>query len=248
MFRAKLIVLAAACLMPATAILTTVTTRQKHRQRSCAPRMLFFGSDDDGMPSKDAKATARDAAQAEREAGKVAREALNRAVKCAKVTSAVRLATTEASSYKAALTARAAGAFEAATEAAEDSAAAAAYKAAASKEAKLAASAAAALSAMAANLANGKEIEEVLMLEMKTARKFLWRDRGLLHAFEHASPKQRKSLVRGTMDNFVAVEAAIVAAEAADATTPEILEEAKDVADELTKARSQMLQVQPFDR
>ena len=115
------------------------------------------------------------------------------------------------------------------------------------KEARLAASAVAALSAMAASEANGREIEEVLMLEMKTASKYLWRGEGLLHAFEHASPAQRKSLIRGAMDNYVAVEAAIVAAEAADATTPQVLEEARSIADELTKVRSEMLQMRPYD-
>ena len=85
------------------------------------------------------------------------------------------------------------------------------------------------------------------MLEMKTASKYLWRGEGLLHAFEHASPAQRKSLIRGAMDNYVAVEAAIVAAEAADATTPQVLEEARSIADELTKVRSEMLQMRPYD-
>ena len=111
----------------------------------------------------------------------------------------------------------------------------------------MAASAAAALSAVSTHLAKVQELEEVLLLDMRTAYKFLRRGRGLMHDFRTGSPARQTSLVRGCMDNFVAVQEAIVAAHAAGATSDEVLAEAREVAEELANCRTKMLSMSPSE-
>ena len=96
-------------------------------------------------------------------------------------------------------------------------------------------------------MAEVKELEEVLLLEMRTAYKFLERGRGLMHDFRTGSPSRQKSLVRGAMDNFVAMQEAIVAAQAVGATSEDVLAQAKEVAEQLASCRTQMLALSPTE-
>jgi len=189
---------------------------------------------------------AREAGSVERDAAQISTAAVDRAARAAKTASLARRAAAEADPAEAAMLARVACAFEATAAAAEESAAAAvAYCSAATKEARLAASAAAASRAMDQTREDGKAIEDVLLIEIKTAQRYLYRGKGLVHDFEHASARRRTSLIRGTMDNFVAVKAAAAAAEAADATTSQVLREANDIADALMMARDRLIQLPP---
>ena len=233
-------------------------TAGRHRMlRHETPRMLSNwavdwilqpASDDD----KSGKENAREAARAEREGRSSWLAAEARAQSHSKIADEVGLDLQAVEGHqdqaKSTMLHTALQATKAAAKAAEASAAAAeAYQIAVANEAKLAASAAAALSAVSAHAADVQEIEEVLLLEMRQCDKFLRRGRGLMQDFKTGSPARQKSLVRGAMDNFVAVQEAIVAAEAVGATSAEKLAEAKEMAEELATARSRMLSLSPVD-
>lgn len=119
--------------------------------------------------------------------------------------------------------------------------AAAAFEAELAQEAALAARALAALRAAERQQLVLQDLEDELLVEIKTAGRFLWRGQGLLDDFRKSSPGRRKNLLRGVMDNYVSVHEALVNAEAAGATTQAVLDEANEIADQLAEAREEMM-------
>jgi len=232
-------------LLPTPDLSCATRCREPPLMQNWAIDWLAQSSPDKDKSKTKSKSTARQAAKAERDARSQRLAAEARAAAQSQITASIvaELDTTPEDEVATSAVLRIAlSAAKAAAEAAEVSAAATAQcQAAVAQEAKLAASAAAALSAVSAHLADAQELEEVLLLEVRTARKFLLRGRGLMDDFRRGSPARQKSLVRGVMDNFVAVQEAIVAAEAVDATTDQVLAEARRVAEELASCRTQML-------
>lgn len=197
------------------------------------------------------KMNAREAARAEREARSSYLAAKARAGAYSRIADdlTVELEHEAQDQVRSAFLREALKATKASAKAAKASAtAAAAYKMAVAEEVKIDALMAAALSAVSTHASHSQELEEVLLLEIRTSNKFLRRGRGLMEDFRTGSAARRKSLLRGTMDNFVAVQQAIVAADAAAATSEEVLEEAREVVEELASCRSHMLSLELDER